>query len=91
MEVARRSQVRLDESEWRELIEAWQKSGETIKAFCQARGVQRATFHRWHQRLNEPTPREEFVPVLRQVTSPPSSSWSLEIALPNGTTLRFQG
>jgi hypothetical protein len=46
MEVVRRSHVRREEAEWREVIEAWGKSGETIRAFCQARGVRIATFHR---------------------------------------------
>ncbi len=91
MEVIGGGRVRRDEGEWRELIGTWQKSGQSVRRFCQARGVHAASFQRWRQRLSEPESKQDFVPVVAQPAPAAASSWSLEVSLPNGVSLRFQG
>jgi len=36
---------------WAKLVAAWQSSGQTAKAFCEARGLGYASFCQWRKRL----------------------------------------
>src|SRR5262245_44026628 len=36
---------------WRDLIDAWKRSGQTINAFCRARNLTRSNFDRWRRIL----------------------------------------
>src|SRR4029078_414848 len=60
---------------WRELIETWKQSGQTINAFCRDRKLTRSNFDRWRRILStEPSaskrsPSAAFVP-LRIVAGP---------------------
>jgi putative transposase len=97
MQVMSNGRVRRSESEWRELIARWGKSGVSAREFCQKQDVQVSSFHRWQQRLretkrNDPATTPDFIPVTGgSLSITAASSWSLEIALPNGATVRFQG
>ncbi len=37
---------------WREVVERWRRSGQSVRAFCEAEGVKEAAFYWWRQRLN---------------------------------------
>ena len=36
---------------WREVVERWRQSGQSVRAFCEAEGVKEAAFYWWRQRL----------------------------------------
>ena len=94
MQVMANGRVRRNESEWRDVITGWRKSGLSAREFCQKHELQIASFHRWAQRYNGTRPEviSDFVPVTGAAASVPAPTpWKLEIALPNGITLRFQG
>ena len=85
----RRNQVR--EQFWRETIAAWQESGQSVRAFCAARGVSEATFFARRRELidrkssgpsADPTPVPRFVPV--HVVPDPT----IEVLLPGGLIVR---
>jgi hypothetical protein len=92
MQVTGNGRVRRTESEWRGLVSRWKASGQSQRAFCREQNLQAASFQRWRQRLESPSSEPEFV-AMTPTAAPmaPSSSWSLELILPNGCTLRFQG
>jgi hypothetical protein len=84
--------VRKSEEEWRALISQWKMSGQSLRDFCGEQELQLSSFLRWRQRLARSSAAEDFVPVTRAVAPTVTSpSWSLELVLPNGFTLRFQG
>jgi hypothetical protein len=76
---------------WRELIDAWKRSGQTINAFCRGRRLTRSNFDRWRRILstepNESRPSSSssstFVP-LRVVAEP-----MVEIVLVSGIVVRL--
>jgi hypothetical protein len=74
---------------WRELIDTWKQSGQTINAFCRDRKLTRSNFDRWRRILAAPpseSPREEtstFVP-LRIVAEP-----MVEVVLLSGIVVRL--
>lgn len=78
---------------WRQAVQAWQKSGLTIREFCARRSVAEHNFHAWRRTLaerdreRETTRRSEatFVPV--EVVS---EAAALEIALPGGAVVRVR-
>jgi hypothetical protein len=85
----RRNKAR--EQFWRDAIAAWRESGQSVRAFCAARGVSEATFFARRreladrepsQRLAEPTPAPHFVPV--KVVADPT----VEVVLPGGLLVR---
>jgi transposase-like protein len=84
-----RSTARRSKSEpfWRDLIDGWMASGQSIAAFCARHRVSQATFYSWRKRLvargrSTAPPAPAFAPV-RIV--PDSAA---EVALPNGLIVR---
>jgi hypothetical protein len=54
---------------WRELIEAWKQSGQSVNAFCRDRKLTRSNFDRWRRILSAdsseamPSSSSVFVPL----------------------------
>jgi hypothetical protein len=74
---------------WRDTIAAWRESGQSIRAFCAARGVSEATFFARRRELadQEPPPGQagpvpHFIPV--HVVPDPT----VEVVLPNALVVR---
>ncbi len=76
---------------WRELIDAWKRSGQSINAFCRDRKLTRSNFDRWRRILacdprqsprGEESPSATFVP-LRIVAEPMA-----EVVLLSGIVVR---
>ena len=89
MQVTSNGKVRRSAGEWSEVFSRWERSGLTPRGFCRKEKIQLSSFRRWRQKLNDSPTGDDFVAV---TAAPPStSSWSLEVTLPDGTTLRFQG
>ena len=83
----RRNQAR--EQFWRDTVAAWRQSGQSVRAFCAARGVSEATFFARRRELidwaplPQPTaPAAQFVPVT--VVPDPTA----EVVLPGGLIVR---
>jgi hypothetical protein len=74
---------------WRELIDAWKQSGQTINAFCRERKLTRSNFDRWRRILAAENGKPirgsapAFVPV-RVVAEPVA-----EVVLPSGVVVRL--
>ena len=89
MKLMSNGKVRRSAGEWREILTRWEKSGLSPEEFCRKQELQLSSFQRWHLKLNGSSKQQDFVEV---ATAPPSpSSWVLEVTLPNGNKLRFQG
>jgi hypothetical protein len=76
---------------WRPLIEAWRRSGQTQKAFCQANDLSYDRFVYWRRKFAhgdaDPGPRRSsaLVPV---TCTPMAPAAGLSLLLPNGMELR---
>jgi transposase len=84
-----RNQAR--EQFWRDTVAAWRQSGQSVRAFCAARGVSEATFFARRRELIDraplpqspaPAPAAPFVPV--NVVPDPTA----EVVLPGGLIVR---
>jgi transposase len=72
---------------WRDLIDRWKASGQSVAGFCAAHRVSQATFYSWRKRLANRSrgttpPAPAFAPV-RVVPDP-----TAEVVLPNGLIIR---
>ena len=70
---------------WREAIVGWKKSGQTIAAYCRARGLGQASFYAWRRqfaRRDRVAPAATFVPL----TVVPDAV--VEVVLPKGVVVR---
>ena len=81
--MARRDPQR--EQFWRRQHDDWQRSGQSINAFCQARRLNLSNFFRWRKRFAESQNESPaaFVPVLVVAEA------MAEIALPGGLVVRL--
>lgn len=89
MQVMSNGRCRRTESEWRQILARWGQSGRSGRDFCRTEGIQFSSFQRWRQRVGAPPAVSDFVTVTSPRPSGPS--WTLEITLPNGGTIRWQG
>jgi hypothetical protein len=87
----RRRGVRRNGEQWSEILRRCEASGLTSRAFCDGEGLPLSSFQRWQRKLRS-GPLAKFVEVLPPaIMSGAATTWSLEISLPNGASLRFQG
>ncbi len=80
---------RRTKAQWTEILRRFEASGVESREFCRREGLSLSSFQRWRRGLGSVATTEfvELVPT----SSDPSSSWSLDVSLPNGVSLRFQG
>ena len=96
----RRPRVRRNATQWRDIIQRFEQSGQTRDVFCAEHALALSTFSRWRQRLrttsaSQPRTQEavSFVELLApddEVTAPPSSSWDVELQLGADIILRLR-
>lgn len=86
------------ESYWRAHLERQPLSGLSVREYCQREGFSQASFYNWRKRLHSspaappaisasPIPFVELTSLLPRPSS--HSPWQMEVALPNGITLRL--
>jgi len=71
------------------MVEAWQGSGLSKKAFCVRQGVEKSVFMYWwkkYQQCNEPG---GFIPLTVSSSHSPLQNHSMEIQYPNGVVLKL--
>jgi hypothetical protein len=82
---------RRTKAQWTEILGRFVSSHLGSLEFCRREGLSLSSFQRWHRQLGS-VPAAEFVELVPTSTpSIPSSSWSIDVSLPNGVSLRFQG
>ena len=91
MSRSRSKRTRRTKSQWSEILRRFESCGVTARDFCQREGLALSSFQRWHRRLGSVAAAEFVELVPGSSPSVVSSSWSLDVSLPNGVCLRFQG
>ena len=89
MQAQTNGRVQRRESEWREILARYDRSGKTRSAFCEEAGIPASTFQVWQRRLR-PSAQREFVELGLAPPGPPGG-WVFEIELPDGRMARFRG
>ena len=82
---------RRDKKQWTEIFRRFEASALSSREFCRREGLALSSFQRWRRRLGSSASTEFVELVPSPALSATSSCWSLEVALPNGVCLRFQG
>ena len=88
---ARNKHTRRTKAQWTEILGRFESSSLDSREFCRRESLALSSFQRWHRRLGS-VAAAEFVDLVP--TSSPSvapASWLLDVSLPNGVSLRFQG
>ena len=77
------------EQQWRRLIDEWQQSGLSVRAFCARYHLSEPSFYSWRRELHRrPAERPTFVPVRVVRTEVPVATGGVEIVLRSGRSLR---
>ena len=77
--------------QWTEILREFESSGVGSREFCRREGLPPSSFQRWRSRLGSVTAAEFVELVPGPSPSASSSGWSLDVSMPNGVCLRFQG
>ena len=82
---------RRDEKQWAEIFRRFESGEPGSREFCRREGLALSSFQRWRRRVGSTASHDfvELVPAAQPSVA--SSSWSLDVALPNGVSLRFEG
>ncbi len=91
MPKTRSKRTRRTRAQWTEVLREFESSGVGSREFCRREGLPPSSFQRWRSRLGSVAAAEFVELVPTPSPSAPLSSWSLDVSLPNGVGLRFQG
>jgi hypothetical protein len=77
------------EQQWRHRIRQWQRSGLSIRAFCEQHHLSQPSFYAWRREIQRrDAVASPFVPVQVVADEELAPASSFEIVLPGGATLR---
>jgi hypothetical protein len=75
--------------DWRELIEAQQRSGVSVRRFCEEQGFTEQSFYFWRKRLRKQTPMRFALVETRGTRREHAAEATLELVLTTGERLRI--
>ena len=76
------------DDQWRERIAERERSGLSVKQFCEERGLTQYSFYAWRKRLRKKEP-VRFALVDRGARQEPATEAGLELVLATGERLRI--
>ena len=77
------------EQQWRLWIGQWQRSGLTVRAFCEQHNLSQPSFYAWRRVIqHRDAALDPFVPVQLVPDEQALSASLIEVVLPGGPTLR---
>jgi hypothetical protein len=71
------------------VIEAWQNSGLSKRAFCEEQGIVESVFFYWSKKYREENEQYGFIPLTVGASHSFTQSHSIEIQYPNGVVLKL--
>ncbi|MDQ7008255.1 MAG: hypothetical protein Q9Q40_13605, partial [Acidobacteriota bacterium] len=86
----RSQRVRRSEEEWREILERFEASKLSLRAFCRQEQIGIASLHRWRKRLALAL-GPGFVDLRPPSVVGNHEGWELDLELPGGGRLRLRG
>jgi hypothetical protein len=75
--------------DWRERIAAQERSGVSVKQFCEERGLTEQSFYSWRKRLQFQTPMRFALVETGRAGREPAAEATLELVLTTGERLRI--
>jgi len=96
MRILADGRVRRTETEWRAVMERFEKSGLSLSAFCRRSKLSRSSFLQWRRRLSGiPCPTPGFVEWVAPTSEVPEAverggAGEFELSLPGGVVLRWR-
>ena len=91
MPKTRSKRTRRTKAQWTEILRRFESSRLDSREFCRRESLALSSFQRWHRQLGSVAAAEFVDLVPTSSPSVPSASWLLDVSLPNGVSLRFQG
>ena len=85
----RSKHTRRTRAQWTEILGRFESSPMASREFCRREGLSLSSFQRWRRQLGS-VDAGEFVELV-PTASESAPNWSLDVSLPNGVCLRFQG
>jgi hypothetical protein len=71
------------------MVELWQGSGLSKKAFCERQGMEKSVFIYWWKKYRESNEPGGFIPLTVGSSNSPAQNHLMEIQYPNGVVLKL--
>jgi transposase-like protein len=84
-----KTHIRRTREEMFPIVESWQQSGLSKKAFCEAQGIIKSVFFYWCKKYREEHRPGGFVALTTGGVHALAQGQSMEIQYPNGVVLRL--
>jgi hypothetical protein len=88
-----RRRIRRSQGHWRDLLDRFERSGQTQEQFCAEQDLGLSTFGRWRKRLGK-SPKHTadalFVELAQDAPAPVAQPWDVELQLGTGMVLRLR-
>jgi putative transposase len=91
----RKSRIKRSTEQWQALVDQYEASGLTQKAFCKQHGIAVSGLNKWRKRLSNSV-QADFVDITHQLSEAGSQSgaqpdrrWQVELQLGQGLVLRI--
>ena len=82
--------TRRTKEDWAAAIKKHKESGLSAREFCRRENLVLGSFRRWKQRESGSSSKK-FVELTSATDKPATTTWELDIELPNGIRLEFKG
>ncbi len=93
MEVGHRKSIRRRAEQWKDILERYESSGLSIKAFCGAESISTASYYRWRHLLGKAGKRAPAIEGTSFIELGPLEgrpAWDIELELGGGLVLRLR-
>ncbi len=93
MGVGHRKSIRRRDEQWKDILERFDSSGLSVKAFCGAESISTASYYRWRQRLGKVGERAQAIEGASFIELGPLEgrpAWDIELELGGGLVLRLR-
>ncbi len=94
---SKQQRIHRSREQWQALLDQYERSGLSPRAFCQQWDLSYGTFSRWRRRLLSdqddttlPASPDLFVELANHAESPAAASWDVELQLGENTFLRLR-
>ncbi len=78
-------------AQWTEILGRFELSKLEQREFCRREGLALGSFQRWRRQLGSGVTAKFVELTPTSSLNATSSNWSLDVSLPSGVSLRFQG
>lgn len=88
--------IRRSKAQWQDIIEEFEKSGQSGQDFCRNKGLAESSFYKWHSLLKNQSEKTQSTPSFLEITpavsntANPAQNWTVELSIGRDVIVRIR-